>query len=103
MYKLSLVPTVQSMLENIFFVREFVFICLFVCFLIIKIVGSCLILVSKFAVSNAFMYIYIHVCVCIHMTMSPEILLGFNLRVNLNSRSEKKKTSGALSSRVIKR
>jgi len=35
-------------------------------------------------------YIYVCVCVCIHMTMSPEILLGCNLIVHLNSNPKKK-------------
>lgn len=74
-------------------------------FIIVKIVGPYLMLGSKFTVSNAlFIYIYIYikhvciyiymcvhvcVCLCIHTTVSPEILLGFNLTIRLNLKKKK--------------
>lgn len=47
---------------------------------------------------NLYIYEHTHVCLFIHMTMSPEILLRFNLVVHLNSKPQKE-ASGALSSR----
>lgn len=48
------------------------------------------------------MCVHVCVCLCIHMTVSPEILLGFNLTIRLNLKPKTKKGSGTLSSRIPK-